>query len=480
MRLSELLKETDVEISDDREIVELTDNAAAVRPGWGYVCRVGTQYDGHAFAAEAAKRGAAAIFTERPLGLDGEIHCRSTADLWPRLCAARFGYPAKDMIVMGVTGTNGKTSTCTLLHAMLTAAGHKVGQLGTVENRVGGLSLPAAQTTPGSYELQRALAVMRDAGCTHAVMEVSSHALAQKRADGMRFAVGGFTNLTQDHLDYHRTIEGYAAAKKRLFSLCDAAVVNADDRYAAYMTEGFSGRVITTSCRRKAAVFAENIRFSAAGAAFTLGVGERRFETRIPLPGLFSVANTLTALGMALAAGEAVDLAVQSLPRLPTVPGRAEIIARFRGATVMRDYAHTPDGIWQIGQAARTVTNGRLILLFGCGGDRDRTKRPLMGKAAAAVADFVLLTSDNPRSEDPRAILRQAEAGLKGSETPYRVILRREDAIAAGLAMLREGDLLLLAGKGHESTQTLADRTVRFDERAIVRRWMDMTQQEEE
>lgn len=467
MLLSELMKNTDVQISHDLPIRGITCRWQEVKPGWLYCCRRGPRADGHDFAELARQNGAAVIVAERDRG-EGTLLAPDTTALWPLLCERWFGNPTRRLCVIGVTGTNGKTSTCHMLWSMLTALGHPTGMIGTVENRVGHLTEPTAQTTPDAYDISRLLALMCADGCTHAVMEVSSHALDQHRVDGVHFAAGVFTNLTQDHLDYHRTVERYAAAKRRLFTQCDQAIVNADDPFADTMLAGFSGNVIRFSQHMPADITAQAVGHTARDVAFTACFGERHHPVRIGIPGDFTVSNALAALSAATAVGIDFEAGCHALSGMTTVRGRAESVGTFRGATIVIDYAHTPDGIEKIGTALRAGCTGRLTILFGCGGDRDRTKRPLMAKAAAAVADRLIITSDNPRTEDPAQILADIVAGLHDTDTPYTVIPDRRQAIGALLDTAAPGDVLLLAGKGHETYQIFADRTVPFDERQIM------------
>ncbi len=476
MLLSELMKNTDVQISRDIDIRGITCRWQDVKPGWLYCCRVGTHADGHDFADRARRGGAAALVAERNIGED-TLLSRDTTALWPLLCERWFGNPTEKLCVIGVTGTNGKTSVCHMLWSVFTALGYRTGMVGTVENRIDHLSEPAVQTTPDPYELSRLFALMAADGCTHAVMEVSSHALDQHRVDGVHFAAGVFTNLTRDHLDYHQTVERYAAAKRRLFARCDTAIINADDPAADGMVADFGGDIYRFSRTTAANVAAADIRHTPSGVGFTARRGDEAYPVHIPVRGDFSVSNALAALAAVTAVGEEFGAACRALCTMTPVRGRAESIGRFRGAEIVIDYAHTPDGIEKIGAALRAGCTGQLAILFGCGGDRDRTKRPLMAKAAAAVADRLIITSDNPRTEHPLAIIDDIVVGLRDTDTPYTVIPDRRDAITALLNTASPGDVLLLAGKGHENYQILADRTIPFDERQIV---LDIIKSEED
>ncbi len=470
MRLSELMKNTDVILTQDVTIRGITCRYQDVKPHYLYLCRVGTHTDGHTFAVRAASAGAAVIVAERDVGLPNTVFTRDTNALWPHLCATWFGHPTDRLSVIGVTGTNGKTSTCHMLWSQLAACGVRAGLVGTVENRIGHLACAADHTTPDAYDLQRLFALMAADGCTHAVMEVSSHALAQARTAGIRFAAGIFTNLTRDHLDYHVTMDAYAAAKRRLFHQTDLAVVNADDPFAATMTDGFAGRSVRYGCDPSADWAATDLRPTPTGTAFTLRAGNGAWPVSLRATGTFAVYNALAATATLASLGFSPTDLVRALDTMPAIRGRAETVGFYRGARVVIDYAHTPDGLTKIGQALRPYTAGQLVMLFGCGGDRDKQKRPLMAQAAAAVADRLIITSDNPRSESPDRIIDDIVAGLTETATPYTVIADRVRAIEYLLQRATAGDTLVLAGKGHETTQTLADRTVRLDEREIVRR----------
>ena len=368
-----------------------------------------------------------------------------------------------------MTGTNGKTTTTTLIKSMLEHAGHKVGLIGTIQNMVGDRVLPARHTTPDSYDLQSMLALMVVEGCDYCVMEISSHALDQQRVAGCFCDIGIFTNLTQDHLDYHKTMENYLAAKKRLFSMCRTGIVNLDDAAAPEMMREVPCELVTYSATSDRADYvARNIRHRADGVDFELvGIGQIG-RVRMRIPGQFSVYNGLAAATACLTAGMDFQTVVEALSAAEGVKGRAEVVPTGRDFTVVIDYAHTPDGIENICRTLKECCKGRLVTLFGCGGDRDKTKRPKMGAIAAALSDYLVITSDNPRSEAPEAIIRDILAGLEGTKTPYTVIENRVEAIRWAIAHAQPGDTLLLAGKGHETYQILADGVIHLDEREVV------------
>ena len=451
------------------EIVGLTADSRQLEPGWVYVCQKGQRFDGHDFAAKALELGAAAVVVDRDLGLLRQIRVEDTHAAYPLLCANFFGRPADSMKMIGVTGTNGKTTSVFLIKHLLTAAGHRTGLIGTVQNEIGDLVLPAKFTTPDPYQLQSMLAKMRAAGCEYVAMEVSSHALAQHRVDGIPYEVAVFTNLTQDHLDYHGTMEAYAAEKKKLFCMTKLAVFNADDAHTPYMQEGLGCNQLTYGIENKADIMAKDIELGAAGVKYTLTtpIGEGRIE--LGIPGLFSVYNSLACATACYGFGLTLEQIVNGLHQVHTVPGRIEVIPTPSVPyTVILDYAHTPDGLDNILAAVRGFAKGRIITVFGCGGDRDPSKRPLMGLAAGKGSDLCVVTTDNPRTENPAAIIEQILPGLKQSGCEYYVVENRKEAIQKALELAQKDDVVLLAGKGHEPYQEINGVRHPFDEKAIV------------
>ena len=470
MKLSQLMEHIDAVYEDgDREIAGITCDSRRVEPGWIFVCINGVQQDGHAYAPKAAQAGAVAVVTERDMGLPNQIIVSSTRKAWANMCAAWFGYPADRLHMVGITGTNGKTSTAYMLKAIMEECGYKVGLIGTVQNMIGERVLPAGHTTPDPYDLHSMLALMVAEGCTYAVMEVSSHALDQDRVEGCLYDAAVFTNLTQDHLDYHKTMDNYLAAKKRLFTQCRAAVVNIDDSWSGQLMEGLDCRRITYSALKYEADYtARNIRQRADGVDFELvGTGVIG-RVRLAIPGEFSVYNAMAAASCALTLGMPFAKVVEALCTMHGVKGRAEIVPTGRDFTVVIDYAHTPDGLEKICKTLKKCTLGRLITVFGCGGDRDKGKRPLMGATAAAWSDYLVITSDNPRTEEPGAIIEDILGGLKNSRVPYQVIENRPEAIHWAVHFARSGDTVLLAGKGHETYQVLKTGIIHLDEREVV------------
>ena len=381
-----------------------------------------------------------------------------------------FGHPADGLTLLAVTGTNGKTTSTYLLKAMLEGVlGARVGLIGTIQNLVGERALPASRTTPESWEVQQLLREMADAGCTHVVMEASSHALVLHRLDGLRFRAGLFTNLTQDHLDFHGTMEAYRQAKGLLFRQSGTAVLNLDDEAGRYYARTVAVPKLTYSERRdEADLTAKNLRLFPDRVEFEAVARGEIARVRLPIPGGFTVYNALGVLSCGLALGLPLDACAAALAKAPGVKGRAEVVPVPADFTVLIDYAHTPDALENILTAVRDFTEGRVICLFGCGGDRDRTKRPKMGAVAGALADLAVVTSDNPRTEDPEAIIRDILPGLAGLPAEVAVEPDRRAAIRLALSLARPGDTVVLAGKGHETYQEVGGQLLHLDEREEV------------
>ena len=472
MQLDTLLKNVTVlhtNVAPDTEITTVTDDSRKVCDGCLFVCIEGNHFDGHSVAEQALENGAAAVVTQKPLGLQREICTADTRAAYALLCAAYFREPAKDLTLIGVTGTNGKTTTCFLIHDILTRMGVSCGLLGTIKNVAGDVELPSTLTTPDPFELHGLFRKMVDAGCTHCVMEASSQALAQRRLEGVRFRAAIFTNLTQDHLDYHGTFENYIAAKHMLFTQSELAVINIDDEAASAMTQGVDCPVVTFSAKRNSADYtAKNSQVRASGVEYEL-VGKSVIgRVRFRVPGTFSVYNSMGALVCLTELGFAFKDMLAHVAEFETIPGRMEIVRTDTPYTVIIDYAHTPDALENVLDTLREITQGKIITVFGCGGDRDSTKRPVMGKIAAAGSDMVIVTSDNPRTEDPERIIDDIMEGIpKNRPSVYRICERRE-AIAKALKKAKEGDVILLAGKGQETYQIIGTVKTHLDEREVV------------
>lgn len=470
MKLSEILKGIPVKNEyADREITNVTQDSRSVGEGCLFVCIKGNTFDGHTAARDALQKGAAAVLVERDLGLDGEIVTENTRAVYSAVCANFFGNPAEKLKLVGITGTNGKTTTTFLIKQILESAGKKTGLIGTVQNMVGSEIYPAKFTTPDPYELQKLFSLMVREGCEYCVMEVSSQALAQGRVNGLTFDVAAFSNLTQDHLDYHKTFENYFEAKRILFKNCKKAVTNADDPHGVSIVANLPCSVVTYAVNTNDADFvAKNVKFKANGVEYDL-VCDYIGRVYCPIPGRFSVYNSLCAAAVAVTLGVDFGTVLNAVSKSSGVKGRIEVVPTpGTDYTVIIDYAHSPDGLENIISSLREIAKGRIVTVFGCGGDRDKTKRPKMGKIAAELSDFCVVTSDNPRSEDPHAIIEDILVGMKGVSTPYVVVENRKEAIHWAMEHARRDDIILLAGKGHETYQILPTGTIHFDEREAV------------
>jgi UDP-N-acetylmuramoyl-L-alanyl-D-glutamate--2,6-diaminopimelate ligase len=466
-RLIEAVGPRSVRGRADIDITAVTYRAEAAVPCALHVCVPGFTADGHDFAGAAVANGAAALVVERELDLDvPQLVVDSSRAAMAAAADAFYGHPSRDLDVVGITGTNGKTTTAFLMHAILESALGPAGLLGTIESRVGGVVEPVARTTPESVDLQATLRRMADAGDRACAMEVSSHALELRRVAGVRFAAAGFTNLTQDHLDFHPDMEAYFAAKARLFEEAPGAV-NVGDDYGRRLAGIAAGPVLTYAARTDADA---DVRPHAvevgAGGAIALIVSTPRgpIPLDVRLRGGFNVENVLCAVTLAELLELPHDAVRAGVASVPGVPGRFEAVEAGQPFTVLVDYAHTPDGLENVLRSAREITTGRLICVFGCGGDRDRGKRPLMGRVARRLADVPLVTSDNPRSEDPNAIIAEVMDGVPMEAEPDR-----RAAIERAVGMARPGDVVVIAGKGHEQGQQFADRTLPFDDRTVAR-----------
>lgn len=455
------------------EVALVTQDSRRVVEGAVFVCTVGLTSDGHSYAQQALDAGAAAVVTQRPLGLPREVTVANTREVYAELCQNFFGRPADKLTLAAVTGTNGKSTVTTLIKQILEQTGAKVGLIGTIHTEIDMMEVPAKFTTPEPWDLNALFSRMVAAGCTYAVLEASSQALHQLRLAGLHFAVGVFTNLTQDHLDYHKTFENYFAAKKMLFAQCDTMITNLDDEYGKrLLTECDTPNKLTYSGSDDTADYtAHNVRLSAGGVKFEMVNTHFIHRIDFPMPGDYSVHNALAAAAAAIALQVSPQQAASSLCASRGVRGRCEVL--YRGSfTVICDYAHTGDAIEKILSGIAPFAQGRLIALFGCAGERDAKKRPLMSQAVVKYADFAVLTSDNPRKENPYDIIKDAEPVLAASGKPYTVEIERTAAVRKALNMLREGDVLVLCGKGHEDYQVVDGVTLYLDEHTLVREWL--------
>jgi UDP-N-acetylmuramoyl-L-alanyl-D-glutamate--2,6-diaminopimelate ligase len=454
------------------EIKALAYDSRSVGPGTLFFAVSGARSDGHEHAVEAVRRGASALVVERSLSLGvPELKVASVREAMAPLAARFYGEPSGALRVIGITGTNGKTTTAFLTRQILEAAGEQCALLGTVKSVIGGVDGDVVHTTPEAIDLQASFAAMRDAGDRACAMEVSSHALALHRADAIHFAAAVFTNLTQDHLDFHPDMEAYFAAKRVLFESAPAvAVVNAGDAYGRRLLDDFP-QAVSYAIDAPAAYRARDVQSGIAEARFTLLAPDGGISLTTRLPGAFNVANALAAVAVCHELGVPLEQIAGALAAASPAPGRFQALDEGQPFAVLIDYAHTPDSLDNVLRAARALTEGRLICVFGCGGDRDRGKRPQMGRISSELADISIVTSDNPRSEDPAAIIDEILAGVESANAhAVEAIVERRAAIGHAIALARSGDVLVIAGKGHEQGQEFADgRKIPFDDAAVAR-----------
>lgn len=465
------------------KIEDIQHDSRKVTAGALFVCMVGAHVDGHDFIPQARAKGAVAILTanedaDMPAGLSVMVVKDLVKSL--QIIAPFFhDYPSRDMRIIGITGTNGKTSISYMLRSMLRRMGFRVGLIGTIQIMIEDEVLPIHNTTPDVVELQNTIAAMRDRGMDYVVMEVSSHALDQNRVAGMEFDTVVFTNLTQDHLDYHKTLENYMLAKAKLFDMVGAetnvkngkcAVVNIDDEAGQVMLDHAGCRHMTYAIDKDASLKAENIQVLASGAKFDIKIGNAVLPLDLKITGIFNVYNVMAAVGAAMAEGVPAPVIKAALDEFTSVPGRFELVRGGQDFSVIVDYAHTPDGLENILKTARQIAKNRIITVFGCGGDRDRTKRPIMGGIAAELSDVIIATSDNPRTEDPQFILDQVVAGVreKAGHKQHEDIIDRRQAIFRAVELAETDDIVVIAGKGHEDYQILKDKTIHFDDKEVA------------
>lgn len=453
------------------EITGIAYDSRKVKPGDIFVCIEGYKVDGHQFANDAVCRGASAILVSKDIKLSNDIpviKCTNTRKALAEICCRFYDNPSRKINLIGVTGTKGKTTTTFMIKSILEKAGHKVGLIGTIANYIGDKLIPTEHTTPESLELQEMFVNMINNGVDTVVMEVSSHSLELYRVHGCDFKVGLFTNLSRDHLDFHLNFENYFAAKSKLFEMCKFGVINVDDQYGLKLKEKCRCQVTTFGIENKADVYAEKISIFPEGTVFKVTCNKDSFEVSVPIPGRFSVYNALGAIAACEKFKVSKEDIVEGLKGIK-VPGRAEIIDTGDNFNVMVDYAHSPDSLENILKAVKSFAKGRVVVVFGCGGDRDRTKRPIMGEIAGKLADFTILTSDNPRSEEPEAIIAEIEKGIKPITNEYIIIPDRQSAIEYAIKNARENDFILIAGKGHETYQIFKDKTIHFDDREVAK-----------
>lgn len=469
MKLHELFKEIkDIEF-EDREVSLITDNSNKITKDCVFVCVKGGSFDGHTKALEAIEAGAAAVVTERDMGVDRQIIVGSTRKCYGELCAAWFGHPERKMKMIGVTGTNGKTTMTNVIKHILKANGYKAGLIGTIRNEIGDKAVHTDNTTPMAYDYMSLLSQMAEEKCDVVVMEVSSFGLVQHRIGPTHFDVSVFTNLTQDHLDYHKNMEDYYQAKKMLFDVSDISICNIDDDYGRRLFSEIDTEKYSFSRTHSADFEASDILLKADGTSFRFKSGEECRDILMRMTGTFNVENVTAAMAACMKLGVSLDSIIPAVSEIKGVKGRCEIIPTGKDFTVICDYAHTPDAIENILKNVKEYCKGRLICLFGCGGNRDSRKRPLMAKAAAKYADLLVVTSDNPRNEKPESIIDDILKGLENETIDRIVVTDRREAIYKALSIAQKDDMIVLAGKGHEDYQILSDNVhIHFDEREVV------------
>ena len=472
LQLTELIAGLEIKelLGDDKiEITDITYDSRKVTPGSLFICIQGTHVDGHDYLKEAFDKGAVAALVSETRGMEGNgslILVNDTSQAMAQIAPVFFGYPGKRLKLIGVVGTNGKTTSTYMIKAILDAAGKKTGLIGTIQNLAGKRVLPSINTTPDVLELQRILSVMVNEGMEYVVMEVSSHAIALERIFGLSFCAGLFTNITQDHLDFHKTFEAYRQVKAGFFqSLAEdaVAVINRDDENAEFFFNATKAHCSSYGLKTGADITAQNPEFTPESTKAQVLSPQGKSQLKLQMSGEFNLMNALGSLGIGLALGIKLSTAIQALESLTGVPGRFQRVPGPGDFGVVVDYAHTPDGLENILSAAKALRPRGLTVVFGCGGDRDRTKRPVMGKIAEKYADMIVLTSDNPRSEPPEQIIDEIEAALSPTAR-YERICDRRDAIRRAISLAEAGELVVIAGKGHETYQIFPDRIIHFDD----------------
>ena len=479
MKLKKLLEGIEIiESTADMEldIASVAYDSRKVERGGLFVAISGFASDGNRFIPMAMEKGAAVIVTAKKPELDVPYVLVPSDRLALALIGCNFySHPARSMTMIGVTGTNGKTSVTLLLKQVIEKVlGAKVGLIGTMENRIGDLVIPTERTTPESFELQGLFAQMRDAGCKYVVMEVSSHAIALERIGGVHFDVAAFTNLTEDHLDFHKTMENYCDTKAELFNRCCKAVLNCDDSWFERISQNVKCNMLTTSVKGSGSLNARDLLLRADGIAFTAEMGTEHASVSLQIPGRFTVYNAITVLGIASQLGISLQTAASALATAEGVLGRVEVVPTpGKPYTVLLDYAHTPDGLENVLTSVRDFCKGNLIVVFGCGGDRDPIKRPIMGHIGVSLADFAVITSDNPRNEDPMTIISDILKGVEDTDGEYIVIENRRKAIQYAMDKAGKNDIIILAGKGHETYQEIRGVKHHLDEREEVTAYLN-------
>lgn len=453
------------------EISSVTDDSRKVRNSSVFVCVKGKKNDGHDYARKALERGAAVVICDHNIGIRNCIVVENTREAYALMCANYYGNCHRKLKMIGVTGTNGKTTTTFIIKKILEENGYKVGVIGTVDVMIGNEKYPSDYTTPNPSVLHRYLYMMKMAGCDVCIIEASSQALSQERTYGIHFDIGVFTNLTREHLDYHGSMEEYAKAKAILMRNSSVCIINADDSFAEMMKRNAAEKVLTFAIDGNADIKAENVKLNHGGVVYTLACESGRYEIAYDVIGKFSVYNSLAALAVGIVMKVDMKRAVRAVAEMKTVRGRIEKIPNNRNIHILIDFAHTPDSLENVLKTVRDIYDKRIITVFGCGGDRDRTKRPLMGRIACKYSDLVYVTSDNPRTEDPERIIDDIVGNI--DKNNYIRTADRTQAIKAAIVEAEPGDTVLIAGKGHERYQILGTEKIHYDEREIVKQILD-------
>jgi UDP-N-acetylmuramoyl-L-alanyl-D-glutamate--2,6-diaminopimelate ligase len=478
LKLKEILRGVEYKspsyFSGDIEINGIACDSKAINRDYLFVAVHGTKTDGHKFVNEALERGAAAVVIEREIPLDdgiARIYVKDSRAALAKIADEFYGRPAEKLRCVGITGTNGKTTILYLMDSIISAAGHKAGLIGTINYRIGERLIPATNTTPGPVELYNFMSAMLRNSIDYLVMEVSSHSLDQRRVEGVDFTAAVFTNLTGDHLDYHKTMDGYFEAKAKLFEGLGSGsygIINIDDEWGRKLLKRSKGRIVAYGTKRNADFIAGCIELSLSGTKFAINTPNGQININTRLIGLHNVYNITAAVAAGAALGFSPEAIKRGVENVRSVPGRLEAIDCGQPFKVFVDYAHTDDALYNVMSALRPLILGKMMVVFGCGGDRDRTKRPRMGKVAGELADLVIITSDNPRGEDPKAITDEIAAGIETKN--YAIVIDRAEAIRRSLSEARDGDCVLIAGKGHETYQVLMNTTVVFDDREVAKK----------
>lgn len=473
MKLKNILEGLNVSYvsgNGDIEINKIAYDSRNVQKGDAFVCITGFKTDGHKYAESAVQKGAVAIICERDIKVSNcaVVKTDDTRKALAVMASNYFDHPERKLKIIGITGTNGKTTSTYMMKHILETAGFKVGLIGTIANYICNKKIVTHRTTPESFEIFSLFNDMVNAGVNYCVMEVSSHSLVLKRVYGITFDEGIFTNLTRDHLDFHKTFENYFNAKMILFKNSKNSIINIDDKYGKKIPEHVKSNFVTYAINNDADVMAKNINMTSRGAEFRLCYKGNEEDVKINIPGMYNVYNALSSASACLNEGIEFERVKEGLETMDYVPGRCEVVSRKYNLDfdIIIDYAHTPDGLSNILKTAREFTKGRLISVFGCGGDRDKTKRPIMGDIGTKLSDIAIVTSDNPRSEEPESIIKDIVSGIKKDN--YIVECDRKKAIKKSIEMAKKGDVIVIAGKGHEDYQILKDKTIHFDEREIV------------